>query len=423
MECCTFAASTLLLPRHDATRLHLRCRRPSSRPTACATARDRPKPLTARPLPNLGALGALNGVTILWGTQHAVMKLAVDAGVPPASLNLGRFAVASALLSPFLAGASATELAAGLELGLWSFLGFALQTAGLATTTAARSGFLLYLNVKLVPLLGALTGRKVPESAWLAASIALAGTFCLAGDGAPWADGDSLSVLAAAASAAFILRLEARARDARPAQLSAVTVGVTAAFSAGWLACTGGLQGGWLSGAGGGVDWTTAAAAALYLGAIPTAAATVLQAWAQKEVPAERAAIVYALDPVYGALFANLLLGEKFGARGFVGAGLIFVAAFVSNFALGDQTRMKVMADVDIGSVDEDQAPGKVQDGLDTDTVPEEDSGLDDLADDDCDEDGCPIDWGDKEETAPAEDTRPVEAIAHGTTEEIHAKD
>jgi drug/metabolite transporter (DMT)-like permease len=36
------------------------------------------------------------------------------------------------------------------------------------------------------------------------------------------------------------------------------------------------------------------------------------------------------MDPVYGAVFANLLLGEQLGAIGWVGSGLI-VAAAVTN--------------------------------------------------------------------------------------------
>ena len=36
-----------------------------------------------------------------------------------------------------------------MELGLYTFLGFGLQAIGLETTTASRSAFLLYLNVKI----------------------------------------------------------------------------------------------------------------------------------------------------------------------------------------------------------------------------------------------------------------------------------
>lgn len=39
------------------------------------------------------------------------------------------------------------------------------------------------------------------------------------------------------------------------------------------------------------------------------------------------------MDPVYGALLANLLLGETFSARGILGAALIVLAVLLSNVA------------------------------------------------------------------------------------------
>ena len=65
----------------------------------------------------------------------------------------------------------------------------------------------------------------------------------------------------------------------------------------------------------------------LYLSAVTTALANYIQSKAQKDVSAERASVIYAMDPVYGALFANILLGEQLGGWGWVGAGLIAFAA------------------------------------------------------------------------------------------------
>jgi len=47
-------------------------------------------------------------------------------------------------------------------------------------------------------------------------------------------------------------------------------------------------------------------------------------------VSAERASIIYAMDPVWGALFARCVLGEALGIRGYAGAGLIVLAAVSS---------------------------------------------------------------------------------------------
>lgn len=63
-----------------------------------------------------------------------------------------------------------------MELGLYTFLGFGLQAIGLETTTASRSAFLLYLNVKIVPFLAAiLLKRKIEISTWISALFALTG--------------------------------------------------------------------------------------------------------------------------------------------------------------------------------------------------------------------------------------------------------
>ena len=55
-----------------------------------------------------------------------------------------------------------------------------------------------------------------------------------------------------------------------------------------------------------------------------------LQAAGQQRIKAEDAAIIFALDPVWGAVFAAVLLGETLGQQGFLGAGLILAAALMS---------------------------------------------------------------------------------------------
>lgn len=67
-----------------------------------------------------------------------------------------------------------------------------------------------------------------------------------------------------------------------------------------------------------------------YLAIVTTALTNWLQVSGQRSVPAERAAIIYAMDPVYAAGFAYLLLGETLGATGLTGAALITGAALWS---------------------------------------------------------------------------------------------
>ena len=79
-----------------------------------------------------------------------------------------------------------TTIKAGAELGLYTTLGFAFQSIGLLTTTASKSAFLLYLNVKFVPFLALLVlGRRITKSTFLSAFLALCGTALLSTDGGP----------------------------------------------------------------------------------------------------------------------------------------------------------------------------------------------------------------------------------------------
>jgi drug/metabolite transporter (DMT)-like permease len=329
----------------------------------------------------------LNVVAVIYGTQHAVIKTVVadsDAG----SFTLLRFGLAALLASPntpipaslanFLGGNTnnanvedslitdatdekSTSTSAsvawrwGAEMGFWMFLGFAFQAVGLGSTTAQRSGFLLYLNVKFVPFLARiLLGREISGATWISALTAFTGTALLAygsgsggngGAGAYSFDlnaGDLWSIAAAAASAMFILRLErASSEVANAAQLNAACLWVVTLLAAVWTVGAGQVQAG---GGGGSVTefhlWADVTGIIyqhplemIYLSAVTTALANWIQAKAQRDISAERASVIYAMDPVYGAAFSYLLLGETLGGvPGWIGAGLITVAAATNAF-------------------------------------------------------------------------------------------
>jgi len=320
----------------------------------------------------LTAVALLNAVAIIWGTQHAVIKTVLD-DCDPSSLSFARFGLAAGLVLPYIpslgpvfdelmmmAGEKTSgdenspdsdnsDLIAwrwGLEMGFWMFLGYAFQAIGLLNTTAQRSGFLLYLNVKFVPFFAKiLFGRDISIPTWASAFTALVGTALLSFDGTSAAlnVGDLWSISAAAASAMFILRLES-ASAAVPdssalnaACLSVVTVGsfvwaIGETYTSSAIpdmnvveACRITLSN---------VAYTVQKHpyALIYLGGVTTALANYVQTKAQKEISAERASIIYAMDPVYGAIFANVLLGEQLSSYGMVGAGIITVAAATNAF-------------------------------------------------------------------------------------------
>ena len=319
---------------------------------AAALAAPPPPPPPPPPGADSGVLPsllALNLVTLLWGSQHAVIKGLVDATGSPDVVNAARFSLAALIALPWApslwasaddgtdadADAAGATWAAGADLSLWMFAGYALQAIGLQFTTASRSAFLLYLNVKFVPVLAFLLyGRLVGARTWASAAVAVAGTCLLTYDGQPPNAGDAWSLAAAAASAVFILRLEAAGRNERllgPAALNAATLTCTAALCGAWAAAEVALGGSALDGVA--ETLREQAVPLLYLSLVTTAFANWLQAYGQQRVSAPDAAIIYALDPVYGSGFSWLLLGEGIGPQGLAGAGLILLGVLLSRTA------------------------------------------------------------------------------------------
>lgn len=69
------------------------------------------------------------------------------------------------------------------------------------------------------------------------------------------------------------------------------------------------------------------------MGVVGTAFAQAGQAWGQKRTTPVHAGILYALEPVFAAIFAALLIAERLSAREWIGAGIIFGAVLLVEIA------------------------------------------------------------------------------------------
>lgn len=308
----------------------------------------------------------LNLLAIIWGTQHSVIKMVVD-DCDTAAFSFVRFFLGSVFATlPIIQNTwnrlsiveakkeddddPALLIRWGVEMGFWMMLGYTFQAVGLQFTTAQRSGFLLYLNVKFVPFFAkALLGRQISLSTWISAFTALCGTFLLFFDGEMSLSsiniGDLWSIAAAAASAMFILRLESASKAIKNgSSLNAASLWVVTIGSLGWcliesfqydlsLSTVSNIDSYYfmkgLESIGHKISGIISShpIEILYLGGVTTALANYIQTKAQRNISAERASLIYALDPVYGAGFAYLLLGEELSRIGIIGAGLITFAA------------------------------------------------------------------------------------------------
>ena len=278
-------------------------------------------------------LAALLTVTVVWGTTFPAMKQ-LTADLSALQIIWLRFGIAAVVLLPLWRGLRRAELRWGLGLGVLNFVAFWLQIEGLQHTTSNRNAFVTGLNVLIVPLLAwLLLRRRTGWHIWAACALAVAGMCLMFFEDAPWNWGDTLTLCSAGVYAVYVLAMEAAALRNRAVPLRAARMAVALATS--MLGCTTlmlALQADGFSSFFSNVQALTASQllAITYLGLVASTLVLVLQAWGQQRVDAMRSAIVFGLEPVFAAITAWFLIGERMGPAAFAGAALI-VAALIGS--------------------------------------------------------------------------------------------
>jgi drug/metabolite transporter (DMT)-like permease len=212
------------------------------------------------------------------------------------------------------------------------FVLYAAQTWGLVYTTAANSAFITGLFVIFIPPFAYLLDRELPGSMrLLAVLIAVAGLYLLMGGIAGLNRGDVLTLIAAATYALHVLitgRAMASGADALVVACQQMLVcGVLSFACAAMLHVPLGL------------GTPRVAYMVLFLTLLPTLSAYLLQLVAQRRVDPLRTALIFTLEPVFGALFAWTLGGEAFVVMRGIGGLLIVVAMFVAEIPLVTKQR------------------------------------------------------------------------------------
>jgi len=275
---------------------------------------------------------ALLGVALIWGATFVMVKEAV-AHFPVFGFLTLRFSLGMLSLVPLLCtphpstGAGVpmlrrAELWAGMLVGLTLMAGYGLQTAGLRHTTAAKTGFITGLSVVFVPLLDAMLWGRRPALAVrvgvVLAALGLALLTLSAELTVAW--GDLLVLGCALAFALHILGLSAFAPRIQPRLLIATQIATVALVSALISRVT---EWPWPS-LSSEVLWV-----ALFTGVLATSLAYGVQTVAQRFTSATHTALIFAMEPVFAALFACVLAGERLALRRWAGCGLILAAMLI----------------------------------------------------------------------------------------------
>ena len=292
----------------------------------------------------------------VWGTTFGIVKNALR-DCSPLLFNQLRMMLAFVALAILhhreWKKMSRVTIAAGAAAGFFLAAGYELQTAGLVTTTAARSAFLTGLVVVLVPLFCIVPALRPPGASrpgmvsLLGALGAFVGIVLLTTPpGIPftqftrgWMIGDLLSFLCAIAFAGHLLSLAYLAHRIPTAQLAMLQIGFAALYM---TMATPLIEHPWL-------HVTPYLIFALLLcSLVATAAAFSIQSWAQKHLAASHTALLLALEPAFALATALLFFGETLTLRSGLGAGLILLSLLASELlsstAIAEQPEANISA-------------------------------------------------------------------------------
>lgn len=276
---------------------------------------------------------ALVTITMIWGASFPVNKAALGFA-SPLSFNAVRMLLAVAILALIyrkrLAEISRPAFKAGATVGVFLFMGYALQTPGLKFTTPTKSAFLTGISALLVPVL-VVTIWKGRIHLWRGIGVAAAtiGLFLMTvpagkqgiADFANVNRGDLLT-LACAFAFAFHIILLGRATVRFPfQQIAVLQLGVAAALMT--LAAPL-LERPWIQ------PSPVLVGAMLFTGIFSTGLGFTVQCWAQQFTPPTHAALIFTMEPVFAWFISYLLTGERLSGRAMVGAFLILAGVLIS---------------------------------------------------------------------------------------------
>jgi drug/metabolite transporter (DMT)-like permease len=280
-------------------------------------------------------------VTMIWGSTFIVNAKVIPREPPLAYLAL-RFGLAAVILfaAAIRRARSARLLSDSLLLGILLALGMATQIIGQTETTASKTAFITGLSVTLTPIVGIFRTRRSPGISNVAGVLlASAGFFLLSWPehGGSINRGDMMVFLCAVCFAFYIVENGERTSRHDVLLFSAwqmlvvtIVIGGMSFFlrhAGASLAIAPFERRGFL--------WDHDFVIALaYMATFATIGTFVTQIWAQRRMSATHAAIIFALEPVWAAIFAAILLAERLRPRDIAGGTLVLAGIVVSEIRL-----------------------------------------------------------------------------------------
>jgi len=269
--------------------------------------------------------------TVLWGTTFIITKIVTKE--VPIFLYLGlRYVIALIGFVPltirFIKKINKKILIYGIVSGIIYYFAIVTQTYGLQTTSASKVGFITGLNAVMVPFIVWIFFRKsIDKRIWIAAGLSVIGMALLLLEGLNGVlIGDLLVTICAVFCALFIVYNEKYVKliDISTYTVVQLIVLTVLCFSSSLI-----LQESYdLSEVSFGL-WDFYLIM-LYMGLVATTLTFLFQNYGQRHQDASQAAIIFALEPVFAALFAYLIGNEILSWQAWIGCSLIFLAIIIT---------------------------------------------------------------------------------------------
>ena len=272
----------------------------------------------------------------IWGLTFAFQRLGAQY-VGPMTFNAVRFVLAALFVCGLIAvldrrrglsrerrrAATRKALVPGLICGVILATAGGLQQAGMTEVTAGDAAFITGLYMVLVPLAGGLMGNRVEWPVAVGVVPAVIGLYliCVPEKGLTITGGTWLVLASSIFWAAQILFIDRYAKNVSALRFAASQFAGCAAVSAIFSPLFdehpfSGIE--------------QAVVPLLFGGFMAGGVAFTLQVVAQREALAAHAALIMALESVFGAIGGALLLGENMGTRGYIGAALMVAGIVIS---------------------------------------------------------------------------------------------
>jgi len=269
---------------------------------------------------------------VIWGATFFMVKDALT-GIDPVILVAYRFLAAGLVMLVFLLATGRPllkDLKHGSVLAILLLSLYIPQTIGLGYTTASNSGFITGLFVIFVPIFMRSVVRRKPKTLeWVASGVALVGLWVLTGGMTDFNLGDGLTLIAALTYALHVLFSDKYMK----AGVDPFVISCQQFLIIGLLS----LITGALFRLDFGIHTSTAAWTTIFLALFPTLSAFVIQMWAQKITTPVKVALIFALEPVFAALFAWTLGSETIVLHRALGGLFIFAALVISGLPAPQQ--------------------------------------------------------------------------------------